>query len=144
MLNTAAKIHEHLPRDLTEAVADHEQHRRHEPVEDLKAWWDAVDDLPSPIRRDLWMFILFTGLRRDDAKNVRWEHVNVPAGTIHRPNPKGGMDRAFAVPLSRCVLDLLRNRRATHAPDQGWVFPAFTKRGTSHVVTVKEYIYVPG
>src|SRR5690606_18310280 len=75
VLNPAAKIHEHLPRDLTEAVTYHKQHRRPESVEALKAWWEAVDGLSNPIRRDLWLFILFTGLRRDDAKSARWEHV---------------------------------------------------------------------
>ncbi|MFN3243847.1 MAG: hypothetical protein ACE37K_20235 [Planctomycetota bacterium] len=45
------------------------------------------------------------------------------------------------MPLSRFTLDLLRNRKATNPPDQGWAFPAFTKRGTSHAVTVQKYVY---
>ncbi|MGE3172685.1 MAG: tyrosine-type recombinase/integrase [Planctomycetota bacterium] len=141
VLNTAAKLHAHLRRDLTSAVTYHKQRRRQEPIEDLAAWWTAVDELSNPIRRDLWLFILFTGLRRDDAKTVEWDHINWPAGTIHRPRPKGGVDHAFTVPLSRFALDLLRNRKATNPPDQGYVFPAFTKRGTSHIVTVQEYVY---
>ena len=42
---------------------------------------------------------------------VRWEHVDCEAGTIHRPKPKGGEDRAFTVPLSEEVLGILRRRR---------------------------------
>jgi integrase len=82
----------------------------------------------NPIRRDLNLFYLVTGLRRDDGKSVLWEHVDFDAGTIHRPKPKGGVDRAFTVPVSTFVLELLRRRREENLllfpdGDAGLVFP---------------------
>jgi integrase len=41
--------------------------------------------------------------------------VDFEKGTIHRPKPKGGEDRAFTVPVSRAVLDILRRRREENA-----------------------------
>lgn len=134
-----------LDAEATAAVDYHEQQRRREPVQDLAAWWAAVHALDNPIRRDLWLFILFTGLRRDDAKSVRWEHVDFAAGTIHRPRPKGGTDRAFTVPLASFALGILRRRQAQNEADGGWVFPAVVQRdgqpSISHVVEVKQQEY---
>lgn len=97
------------------------------------------------MRRDLQFFVLFTGLRCEDACTVRWEHVNltdesivlgkveVPPGCIPRPKPKGGVDRAFTVSISAPALDILRRRRAENVKlvpdDGGWAFPARNMRG---------------
>lgn len=108
-------------------------------------------------------FILLTGLRSLDARTVRWEHVNlgdeavarrlpigkkemsveIPPGCIHRPKPKGGEDRAFTVPLSTHVLELLARRQADNrfhfGDDHGWVFPTRDKKGcVTFVVEPKE------
>lgn len=124
LFNTARKKlgFDHLDKEVTAAVDFHKQERRREPVQDLAAWWKAVHDIDNPVRRDLWLFILFTGLRRDDAKTLRWTNretgkpeVDFEAGTIHRAKPKGGTDRAFTVPVSGFVMDLLRRRKAENA-----------------------------
>lgn len=121
-----------------------------------------------PVRRDLHLFLLFTGLRSLDARTVRWEHLNlgnkpmslviplgkrekvveVPPGCIHRPRPKGGISRGFTVPLAEHVLGLLRGRQQENPVqfsegDGGWVFPALTRRGEiTHVQEPKEKRYV--
>lgn len=151
LFNTARKKmgFDHLDKEATAAVDFHKQQRRREPVEDLAAWWSAVEGIRNSVRQDLWWFVLFTGLRRDDAKTVRWEHVDFAAGTIHRPKPKGGTDRAFTVPVSGFVLDLLRHRQRENpelfGDDAGWVFPAIVRRDgrlvVTHVVEVKEQVY---
>jgi integrase len=64
----------------------------------MTLWPRSGSAIDNPIRRDLQLFIL-TGLRATDAKTVRWDHVDFVAGTIHRPMPKGGEDRAFTVPV---------------------------------------------
>lgn len=148
LFNTARKKlgFDHLDKEVTAAVDFHKQERRREPVQDLAAWWTAVQDIDNPVRRDLWLFILFTGLRRDDAKMVRWEHINFDAGTIHRPQPKGGKDRAFTVPLPRFLLDLLWRRKLENGgADAGWCFPTTACRDgqlvVTHVVEVKQQEY---
>ncbi|MGC6488295.1 MAG: tyrosine-type recombinase/integrase, partial [Planctomycetota bacterium] len=92
--NTAARRLDDLPRCPTRGVTFNKTRRRREPIPwaKLSAWRRAVDGIRNPIRRDLQLFILFTGLRSTDAKTVRWDDVDFEAGTIHRPKPKGGED----------------------------------------------------
>jgi integrase len=162
--NTAARRFESLPAtNPVLAVTFNRLRRRREPIPwgELPAWRAAVAALSNPVRRDLQLFLLFTGLRSLDARTVRWEHVDLEAGTLHRPCPKGGLDRAFTVPVSAPVRELLAGRRVASAEladceggegrdgraggDGGWVFPARDRAGrVTHVVEPKEQRQVAG
>ncbi|MEM8757231.1 MAG: integrase family protein [Planctomycetota bacterium] len=123
--NTAGRRFDDWPRNPTRAVAWNRIPRRREPIpwDKLPAWFEAVHALSNPIRRDYQLVVLFTGLRRNDAATIRWEHIDFEAGTLHRPTPKGGEDRAFTVPLASEVLRILRARHDLGANDGGWTFP---------------------
>ena len=140
--NTALKEHD-LPACPTIAVYWNKEHRRQEPIawEKLPSWHDTVMTLEPVImggkrigarpgvRGDYQMFMLLTGLRRMDAATVRWEHIDLEAGKLHRPNPKGGRERAFTIPLSSECVKILGRRRTENATvfkdgDHGWVFPS--------------------
>jgi integrase len=125
--------------------------RRREPVpwSKLPTWRIKVDDLENPVRRDYNLVALLTGLRRNDAASLRWEHVNLgdepldtrvwnaskkaweeirlAPRTILRPSPKGGAKRSFSIPLSSALIKILGRRRqentALYSSDNGWVFP---------------------
>ncbi len=128
--------------------------RRREPVpwSRLPTWRGQVLSLENPIRRDYNLIALLTGLRRNDAATIRWEHLNVdgdpmatrvwnaskqaweeielPPHTLLRPSPKGGAKRSFSVPLSSEMIKILKRRRTENAAlfdddkgDSGWVFP---------------------
>lgn len=141
----AARVYEHLPEvPPTKAIRWNRGRRRRAPIawDDLPAWWDKVQAMHNPIRRDLQLLLLFTGLRSTDAKTIRWEHVDMVRKTLHRPKPKGGVDRAFTIPLSEFVLGLLRRRRRENDvlfPGSEWVFPARSRSGAvAHVAEAKE------
>lgn len=143
--NTASRRFDDLPRNPVYGVSFNETNRRREPIQwdAMPEWWAKVESLGNPIRRDLQRFILFTGLRRRDACTVRWEHVDMEAGTIHRPCPKGGEKRAFTVPVSAFVLDLLKRRQDENglvfANDWGWVWPTRNRQGrVTHITETKE------
>ena len=150
--NTAARRFEDLPAtNPIVAVTFNRVRRRRQPIPwaELPAWRARVENLRNPVRRDLQLVLLFTGLRSLDARSMRWEDVDLGAGTVHRPRPKGGEDRAFTVPVSGCVLALLRLRRtgnrAIVGDDGGWVFPARDRRGRiTHVQEAKEQRLVAG
>ena len=105
--NTALKEHD-LPANPTVAVHWNKEERRQEPIPwaDLPAWRAAINAL-SVVRRDYQLVVLLTGLRRMDAATIRWDHIDFDARTLLRPNPKGGADRAFTIPLSRACIELL-------------------------------------
>lgn len=141
--NSARKRNRDLPENPVFGVTFNKVKRRREPIslEKLPDWYEKVQAISNPIVRDLHLFILFTGLRRDDAKTVRWEHIDFEAGTIHRPKPKGGEDRAFIVPLPAHLLSLLRHRRDENEilyPGSPWAFPSPGHQGTGEVVHVRD------
>jgi integrase len=127
--HTAEREHD-LPRCPTVAVSWNKEHRRQEPIpwDGLPAWRVAIDEL-SAVRRDYQLVVLLTGLRRMDAATIRWEHVDFEARTLHRPNPKGGPDRAFTVPLSRACVAMLEQRKRENRDDNGWAFPTDALKG---------------
>ena len=140
--NTALKEHD-LPANPTIAVHWNKEHRRQEPMawSKLPSWHETVTTLDPIIvggkrvgarpgvRGDYQMFMLLTGLRRMDAATVRWEHLDLEAGKLRRPNPKGGKERAFTIPLSTECVKILEKRRTENQitfkkGDRGWVFPS--------------------
>jgi integrase len=111
------------------------------PYELLPTWYAGVRHA-APMRRDVLITAILTGLRSADARTLRWENVDFEAQRLHIPEPKGGKKRAFDLPLSRRVAALLRERRKAHEESltkrllpphaEPWVFGAWSKSG--HIV----------
>jgi integrase len=146
--NTASRRLEDMPPNPTVSVTFNKVRRRREPIKWAKMpdWKQRVESIRNPIRRDLQLFLLLTGLRSTDARTVRWEHVDFETGTLHRPKPKGGEDRAFTVPVSEAVFEILRRRQTENGliypDDKGWVFPSKNMKGqVTHVAQPKEQRY---
>jgi integrase len=109
----------------------------------MPAWAARVATMPNPIQRDGLMLALFTGLRSEDVRTVRWEHVDLKERTLRLPDPKGGAGAAFTIPLSTTPLAILRRRKRDNAKgttdaeklvalrggDHGWAFPGVTADG---------------
>jgi len=107
--------------------------------EDLPGWWKQVVALDNPIRREMHLFTLLSGLRKTDVLTAQWTNVNWSKGSLRLPSPKGGEEKAFELPLSKPMLDCLKRAQElgqTFYPDENkiWVFP--TEGG--HIAEVKE------
>ncbi|MFC4351761.1 tyrosine-type recombinase/integrase [Fodinicurvata halophila] len=115
--NRARKLHPELPPNPCDAVEFFTEKPREAaiPPEELPQWWREVEALRNPVRRDLYKLILFTGLRRETAVRVRLEDVDLERKTLHVPKPKGGEARAFTMPLSDWLAELLRERMEDNA-----------------------------
>lgn len=145
--NHALKIHDELGVNPTIAVDWFPEERRKAaiPSADLTAWYKEVTAMTNNIRRDYLRFVLFTGLRRESAAVVRWEHIDWEKKALLIPRPKGGETRAFLLPLSDFLIDLLKERQKceqakTFFPGSPWVFPAESKSG--HIAEPKEKLGV--
>ncbi len=85
------------------------------------------------------LFMLLSGLRRQDVLTARWDHLDETRKALRIPTPKGGAERAFDLPLSKLMLACLKRAKEagnTFFPEQAriWIFPA----ETGHVAEVKE------
>lgn len=96
----------------------------------LRVWHKAVQAQENEVRRDLLLFTLFTGLRRNDAQSLQWAQVDFKRRTLHIPKPKGG--KPFDIPLSDFLMELLKARLADNKepfPKSPYAFPAISKSG---------------
>jgi integrase len=101
---------------------------------DLRDWYARVQTMISPVRRDGLMLALYTGLRHEDVRTIREEHVSFDARTMRLPDPKGGEAKAFTIPLCDTVIEILKRRVRDNAKDigvepAGWVFPGIALDG---------------
>jgi integrase len=110
---------------------------RKRPVADLAAWWAVVEKRPS-VMRDWLQFALLSGMRRRTVSALRWADIDLKTLTLTVADPKGGPTRAYKLPISRPMLDILERRRAGNhvvADDARmlqWVFPS-ERSASGHV-----------
>jgi integrase len=86
------------------------------------------------------MVALYTGLRHEDVRTLRFEFVDWDERTLHLPDPKGGEAKAFTIPLSSTPFAILERRRKDNPTDlgdsdDGWCFPALDQEGIVAAIT---------
>lgn len=102
-------------------------------LDQLPLWYAEVQKM-HPIHRDFNLFALFTGNRATATREMRWEDVDLTGEkngvpSVFVPTPKGGRTKAFFIPLSDYLIELLKTRRAcgitlSDFPKSQWVFPS--------------------
>ncbi|CAM5771836.1 integrase [Labrys miyagiensis] len=143
--NYAAKVADDLPANPCRAIEYFTERnlRRVVSKDELAEWWLALENIPNPIRRAYWKLLLFTGLRKQDAATMRWDEVF--DDRVHRPNPKGGRTKAFDLPMTAQLRQILDEAKAAHDvlfPNSPYVFPSTAKCG--HLVNPREEGSLPG
>ena len=139
--NRGLREHPELPGNPTANVDYHGLRRRKvdSNADKLRACGKAVLAL-HPVRRDLHLFMILTGMRRTSACEARIGDLDLGTKRLHVPKPKGGAQRAFDLPLSGPLADLLgqRLRESPRLQRKGqWLFPADSKSG--HVAEVAQH-----
>lgn len=112
-----------LPSNPTANVDFHGlQRRRVDADEDrLRAWGRAVVALDNPVRRDLHLFMILTGMSRTSACADQVEQLLPTGDALHVTRPKGGAAKTFDLPL-KSLRDLMEHRR--QGASSRWLFPA--------------------
>lgn len=97
----------------------------------------------NPVRRDLQLVSLFTGIRSDGIRQLRWEDIDHERALVHVRKAKG--DRPYSLPLVETVRAILARRRTENAVtfgpwggDQGWCFPSLSREAPLRVIPVSE------
>lgn len=135
LCNEAKRLDDTIKTNPVEAIRIPQNNRRQVPQMDLAEWWKSVQNLP-PIRRDLHIFFLFSGLRRRSALNIKCEDVNLEKRLINVRHMKSG--RPFILPLSDFMCDLVRRRMEDNEPlNSEWLWPSVTSKH-GHISTPYE------
>lgn len=116
-----------LPAPPTEVIEYNPEYHRETVITDWPTWLAAVEQLKNPIVRDWYLFLAFTGMRKTAAGAVKVRHAKLDRGFLHVPNPKGGVRRAFDLPLSAYLTEMLAARIEANALQyrgSPWLFPS--------------------
>ncbi len=105
----------------------------------LENWYQKVRALQNPLRRDLHLLCVFSGLRRRSVCKIEKDWINLDRSSIAMSSGqmKGGRD--FLLPLSTQMKAIVA--RAAYMsdrlyPESKWLFPTRSKAG--EVVPVQE------
>lgn len=96
--------------------------------DELPAFYQAVDAVPSRVSRDFLLLLLFTGLRRTEAAALQWNEVDFAQRLIRMPAGRTKAGRKLDLPMSSFVRDLLVALRAL-GDDGPFVFGANSRSG---------------
>lgn len=89
--------------------------------DDLPQWWVRLQTVTSPLRRAMHELGLFSGLRPGTLVSLRREWIDFGRHAIHIPKMKSG--RAFDLPLSPRMEQVIRDALAVGDAEQPWLFP---------------------
>lgn len=107
-------------------------------------WYSRVLGLCGP-RRDIQLLALFSSVRAEGLRNLRFEDINEEAGVFTVRITKG--DRPYSVPMNKTIREIFARRRAENPElklwedyegDDGWVFPTRTRGAPFAVVPLAE------
>lgn len=111
---------------------------------DLPAYYQNLLTMRNQLNRDGLLIELYTALRSESVRTIRWEDVDLVAGTLHIPRPKGGESVAFWLPLTTTTIEIFTRRKienarlhhiATAGGDNGFVFPTVNDEGKVVAIT---------
>ena len=76
-------------------------------VEDLPAWWEAVDKLGEK-QRDYLLLTLYTGLRRNECRELTRQQIDLAKGVLSIPMTKNG--KPHSLPITSMMWVILERR----------------------------------
>lgn len=112
------------------------------PEHKLKDWYQAVDRLRNQVARDFLLFLLLTGMRSGETRQLKWNYVDFTNKILIVPRELTKSDREHRLPLSDFLVALLK-RRYAYRTNSEWVFQSSRKsnqpigRGTGIVRSVR-------
>ena len=121
-----------LPDNPVKAVTFNRERRKEAVIlpEDLPDWYERVQKLNNPIRREIPLLGLLSGLRPGNLVSIEREWIRLDDRAIHIPRTKAR--RPFDLPLSKPMVTCVE--RALAAGDMlhhgsSWLFPTRNKAG---------------
>jgi integrase len=116
-----------FPESPTRNVDFYVEQSRTAVITDWPAWWDGIQKIQSPVRRDFYAWLALSGCRAGETMSMEVEHFDAKKGVFFYPITK---TKSFEMPLSKFMVDLLQKRIEGNAEEFGkdcpWIFPSPT------------------
>ncbi|WP_334134259.1 tyrosine-type recombinase/integrase [Acinetobacter schindleri] len=132
--NTLERRKRHLHKDVI--------HKYYNAVLNYQDELNLENTARSNTHRDIILFTMYTGCRRQEVCGLKWSDINFKTGTVLFRDTKNGTDHLF--PVGDHLLKILKDRYLLREND--WVFPA-TKMPTAanmHATKVDRALKVLG
>jgi integrase len=132
--NTLERRERHLHKDVI--------HKYYNAVLNYQDELNLENTARSNTHRDIILFTMYTGCRRQEVCGLKWSDINFKTGTVLFRDTKNGTDHLF--PVGDHLLKILKDRYLLREND--WVFPA-TKMPTAanmHATKVDRALKVLG
>jgi integrase len=97
----------------------------HVPPDQLTDWWRSALAVPNVVHFSYLAFVLFTGMRREEAAALRWSEYNAKQGTVTLAPQRTKARRQHVVFLSLQAQDIIDSMPR----DGEYVFPAASASG---------------
>lgn len=103
------------------------------PPETIPKFIKALDELNGDNSPDLYMMLLFTGMRKSEAMPLKWTDVDLVNKLLHIAETKSG--EPLDIPLSNHLMEILKKRK--ERIKSSWVFPSNSRVG--HVTNTAQF-----
>ena len=123
LFNRAIREHELDINNPAQAITFYREERRSRrlTVEELPAFFQAVDEEPNKDVRDFVLLALFTGARKSNLLAMRWADVSLDHGLWVIPSAESKTSRQLDVVLPTAAVQILQDRLAGQVSE--FVFP---------------------
>ena len=111
-------------------------------TQELPTWYQTLTSLKSTdsnnyaVTKDYLLFILFTGLRRNEAAPLQWDQINFKRKTFTIPDTKN--HKEHTLPLSEYLFKLLNRLKKQRLNEFPYVFPDISN--ISYIKEPKSFI----
>jgi integrase len=99
------------------------------PSDHLGEFYKATLNLPSKTQRDVVLIGLFTGMREREVSGLRWSEVDLVNKMLHLPAGRMKGKKAFDLPMSDLVHQILVARRAPGREGEHVFSSSYSKSG---------------
>jgi integrase len=103
--------------------------------DEMPRFFKALDDEPEKVMADFFRTCLFTGARRSNVQEMKWQDVNFGRRTWTIPGEQMKNGQDMTIHLSEPAMDVLRRRWEERTGKAEYVFASYGKTG--HIMEPK-------
>ena len=120
--------HRGLPEAPTSNVDFYAEHGRTNVIKDWPAWWDGIQQIANPVRRDFYIWLAFSGCRAGETMTMEVKNLDLENGIAQVSDHQ---DRRVRIALERfhgrrCCATGSRRTTKEFGEKCRWVFPSVT------------------